>query len=177
MPESRTYSPISKVLHWAIVLLLAAEFLLAWTMPEVRSGDPETIVSFHMSIGLIILALAVVRFCWRLYVQPPPYPASMPDWQSRASLVTHYAMYFLLVLVPFLGWSYASYEGWDILLFGFLPLPLIVTPGSGIGMFLGESHGFFATLLFFMVIFHVAAALYHKFFLRDGVFESMMPRL
>lgn len=36
-----------------------------------------------------------------------------------------------------------------------------------------KAHGLLGTLLFLLVILYIAAALYHQFYLRDGLFSRM----
>jgi cytochrome b561 len=64
---ARTYTGTAKILHWLIVALLIAQFIFAWTMPEIRRDTPvTTLISLHFTVGILILAVAIVRLAWRL---------------------------------------------------------------------------------------------------------------
>jgi hypothetical protein len=50
------YTGTAKALHWVIVALLIAQFIVAWTMPEIRRDTkPETLINLHLSFGIVIL--------------------------------------------------------------------------------------------------------------------------
>ena len=53
------YTGTAKTLHWLIVALLIAQFIFAWTMPDIRRDTPvTTLISLHFTIGIVILAVA-----------------------------------------------------------------------------------------------------------------------
>ncbi len=50
------YSPGAKVLHWLVAGLVAAQFAVAWTMPDLHRGTPEGgWIDPHLSLGLLVL--------------------------------------------------------------------------------------------------------------------------
>ena len=55
-----------KALHWAIVALLVVQYSIGWLMPDVHGGPPGVPMIWHISIGMVILALIVARFLWCL---------------------------------------------------------------------------------------------------------------
>jgi hypothetical protein len=60
------YGTPAKVLHWVVLALLAVQFPIGWFMPDVHGGPPGRAMTFHISFGITILALTVLRFVWRL---------------------------------------------------------------------------------------------------------------
>jgi len=65
------YGFVSKFLHWAIFLLILNQFVVAAAMLttpdyETTAGFTQgTLYNWHKSIGLIVLALAVLRYIWQ----------------------------------------------------------------------------------------------------------------
>jgi hypothetical protein len=56
------YGKTAKVFHWTIVALLVAQYLIGWFMPDIHRGmQPGAAMTFHVSVGLVILALIVLR--------------------------------------------------------------------------------------------------------------------
>src|SRR5665213_1105283 len=50
------YGTVAKSLHWLIVVLLIAQFSVAWTMPDIGRGTkPEDLIAVHLSLGAFIL--------------------------------------------------------------------------------------------------------------------------
>ena len=170
------YTGTAKWLHWLIVALLIAQFIVAWTMPHIGRNTPvTTLISLHFSFGVIILAVAIVRLGWRVTHGEPAPADGIPPWQNLSARIVHWLLYALLVIVPVLGWLNASYRGMPIVMFG-LELPkLIATRAPGWG-WTGNVHVLVAEYgMLTLVGLHAAAALYHYFIRRDGVLQRMMP--
>lgn len=52
------YGTPAKIFHWLIVALLALQYPIGWFMPDIHPGmSPGAGMTFHLSIGMIILAL------------------------------------------------------------------------------------------------------------------------
>jgi cytochrome b561 len=181
--EQDQYTPVAKTLHWTIVGLLIAQYVLGWTMPDQRPGTtPDTLIDLHLSVGAAILLVMVARVVWRLTHAVPPPPDGLPGWQLLASRVAHTALYALLLLIPMLGWAAASWRSWPVTLFHTVSLPSIVPARqSGVTTFLqspqaGDLHTVLSYLLLGVIALHVAGALFHRFVLRDRVLHRMLPK-
>ena len=171
-----SYSGTAKVLHWTILVLLIAQFVFAWTMPDIGRNTPvTTLISLHFTFGVIILAVAVVRLLWRLTHGEPAPLDGIPPWQTLSARIVHWLLYLLLFVVPLLGWINASYRGMPVVMFG-LELPkLLATRAPGWG-WTGDVHGLLANYVMLgLVGLHVSAALYHYFVRHDGVLQRMLP--
>ncbi len=169
------YSGTTKALHWLIVALLIVQFVLAWTMPEIRRNTkPETLINLHLSFGALLLGLAAVRLGLRLIYGKPRPAAGLLPWEERSSQIVHWLLYLLLVVSPILGWINASWRGFPVTVFGLFELPkLVATRATGFG-WTGDVHGLLSNyLLLALVGLHTAAALYHYFIRRDGVLQRM----
>jgi cytochrome b561 len=170
------YTSTAKSLHWLILALLIVQFTVAWTMPHIgRNTRPGTLINLHFSLGVLILAVAIVRLVWRFTQGEPAPEDGMPPWQVASARLVHWLLYLLLFVVPILGWANASYRGFSVVMFG-LELPkLVATRAPGWG-WTGDIHSFLATyVLLGLVGLHVLAALYHYFVRRDGVLQRMLP--
>jgi cytochrome b561 len=171
------YDGVAKTLHWAIVTLLVMQFPLAWTMPDIPPGQmPEALARLHLSFGLVILAVMLVRLCWRLTHPPPPLPVGVEGWQIFGSQLVHGALYVLLIAAPIAGWTWASAKGWPIIVFGAVRLPPLVVAGSPWRPSAAAVHQYLAWAILVLVGLHVAAAAYHQFLRRDDVVSRMLPR-
>ena len=171
-----SYTSTAKAFHWLTVALLLVQFGIAWTMPEIKRGTgPTGLISWHLSMGLLILLLIAARLVWRLTHPAPPAPTDLPSALRALSRVTHYAFYAILMVLPLLGWANASARGWAVNLFGGIPLPSLVAKGSSLGMQAGDVHMTLATILLVLIGLHVAGALYHALVLRDRTLQRMLP--
>jgi cytochrome b561 len=170
------YDWVAKSLHWLVVILLASQFAIAWTMPPIHRGTvPQGLIDLHLSVGVLVIALVIVRVLWRLGHPVPLAQDGGPPWQHRAAEATHLALYALLLLVPILGWANASARGWTVGLFGLVPLPAILPQGAAYGPFIGDIHTFASYTLLGVVGLHVLAVLYHRLILGDDTLQRMRP--
>jgi cytochrome b561 len=176
MAKNTGYTGTAKALHWTIMALLIVQFVVAWTMPEIRRDTkPETLINLHLSVGVLILIVAVVRLVWRATHAEPPPADGVPMWQLKSARIVHWLLYGLLFVVPILGWINASWRGFPVILFG-LELPkMVATRAPGL-RWTGDVHGLLANYLMLTLVgLHVAAALYHWLLRRDGVMQRMLP--
>jgi cytochrome b561 len=170
------YDAVAKTLHWLVFGLLAAQYVVAIAMPDIGRGTvPGTLIDLHMSLGLTILAVVVLRRLWRLRHRVPLATDDMPEWERAIARLVHALLYVLLVVNPFLGWMNASARDWTITVFGLIRLPHLVAARSPSGRAAGDVHMFLAFALLALVGLHVAAALYHHFGRHDRVLQRMLP--
>jgi len=168
------YDGVAKFLHWLVALLIAAQFVIGWTMPDIQKGTrPDGLIAWHLGVGATLIAAVVLRIVWRLTHTPPP--TSLSPFLRIVSHITHGLLYLALVAVPLLGWANASSRGWSVKLLGVLPYPNILPVGSSVGHEMGDIHGYLAWVLFALIALHIAAALFHRFVLKDQTLQRMMP--
>lgn len=174
------YTGIAIALHWLLALALVGIFSVGLYMADLPfSPQRLKLYNWHKWAGVTILALSLVRLLWRLTHQPPTLPQSvtlgMPPWQLRAYHATHGLMYALFFAVPLVGWAYSSAAGFPIVLFGVLPLPDFVSVSKPLAELIKPWHQITAFALAGLVVLHVAAALKHHFFDKDGLLLRMLP--
>ena len=97
------YSTVAIVLHWSIAALV----LYNLTSGLMKSLLPPGFFQFHVSSGVTILILSVVRVAWRLTHRPPP-KLPMHAWERGLAHVVHFLLYVAMLLVPFSGWALVS---------------------------------------------------------------------
>ena len=172
------YNLPARVLHWLVLGLLTVQFIGAQILPEGEDGAVQSqpaagsLVDWHMSLGVLIALVVLVRLAWRATWTAPPLPTALPAWQEKASRLTHLALYGLLLTIPLAGWAWASAKGWTVTLFHTASLPGLVSSGT-LPDLLGNLHALLANLMLAAAGLHVAAALWHHFVLRDGLLSRM----
>ena len=172
------WGAVSKGFHWVIVVLIVAIAVLGLTMDELpRTPRYFWVYTAHKSLGLTVLALALLRLAWRLYAGATPPVPGTPRWQERIAGLTHWALYALVFAMPLSGWLYDSSSGLRSLRwFGLAEVPKLVRPDERIADLSHDLHETLFWVLLGLVLLHAAAALYHHLFLRDATLVRMLPR-
>jgi cytochrome b561 len=175
MTDRSQYGTTAKVFHWLVLALLAVQYPLGWLMPDIHRGmKPGAAMSFHVSLGIIILLAAIARLLWRL--THPVAPAStLPPWQRLTAQATHWLLYVLLLATTITGWLFASFRGWSMSFFYLAPLPMLASENAAAGKAINGWHQVMEWTLLVVIGLHVAAALAHGFIYRDRVMQRMLP--
>ena len=99
--STERYGAIAKALHWTIAALVIVAWILGTLGDELPRGAARAAGQFiHMSAGLAILALLVIRLIWRLSDPPPPLEITpFGRWADRAGRFAHGLLYGLLLAV------------------------------------------------------------------------------
>ena len=171
------WGAVSQALHWAVVLLILLIATFGLLMDELpRSPRWFWVWTAHKSLGLTVLALALLRLAWRLYAGAPAPVPGTPPWQARIAAATHWLLYGIVFAMPLSGWLYDSASGLRPLRwFGGPEVPKLVAPDRTIADVAGDAHEWLFWGLVALVALHAGAALYHHFFLRDATLQRMLP--
>jgi cytochrome b561 len=170
------YGPVAKLLHWTIVVLIIAQFVLATVADDLPNGlEKLKLLATHKSIGMTVLMLALVRIGWRLANPAPAPPATMPRWQVLAARTSHFALYALLLAQPVTGWIMSSARNFPVSYFGWFQWPDLVAPSDELHERFEDIHHLLGETLLVVALVHAAAALYHHFWVKDDVLRSMLP--
>jgi cytochrome b561 len=172
-----SYGIIAQSFHWLIALMIFIPFGIG----VYASGLPMSLarlqwLSHHKALGITILVLVLLRLMWRVFNRPPPLPASMPRWERRAAVATHWGIYALLIAAPLAGWLYASAAGLSVSWFGVVNVPDLVAKNPELAPTMRALHSLLVKTLAVLLVLHIAAATRHALLLRDGVMRRMLPR-
>ena len=168
------YSLTARVLHWTTAVLVLILIPLGIIIGN-RLIEPwqDWLYNLHRSIGALVILVIIIRLLYRLGHAPPPLPDEMPHWQHVAAHATHWALYALLVVQPFIGWAGSSAYPAPIPVFGLFELPPIVGPNRLLSDRLLTVHMVIGIAIALLVTMHIGAALYHHFVRKDGVLLRM----
>lgn len=101
--EAQRYSTVAIMLHW----LIAVAILYNLISGLFGAYLPPEFFVFHISSGVTILVLSVVRVAWRLTHRPPPF-LEMASWEKRLARGVHFLLYAAMLIMPFTGWAMIS---------------------------------------------------------------------
>ncbi len=183
--QSPEYNGTAKILHWLIALVLVVMLVLGWLMTagDILDGHGKSVaMQAHISIGMIVLTLGLLRLVWRLLNPPPQLPAFMPRWEKVAAQAVHWILYSLILIMPLVGWMIISTMSHNALFFGLFPIPNLpvlhdLPNKKDIREVLENIHWLLAWVIVAFVGLHAGAAMKHHFIERDDILLRMTPRL
>lgn len=174
--DRHSFSPLQRVLHWLLAILVIAMLFIGVTMVSTLKPRFLTLIAIHKPLGIAILVLALLRLGVRFRRGAPPLPGDLTLTQVLAAKLSHVALYALLIAMPLIGWAMLSAGGYPIVLFGSFHLPAIMPHDDRLYSVLRAAHILLAYTLFAAILLHIAAALFHALIRRDGVFRTMAGR-
>jgi cytochrome b561 len=165
-----------RLLHWASALAIAAQLSIGFLLLGGAAMVTSPWLAVHLSLGLAVLALTLVRFGCRLFEAVPA--SSGPRALQKIAVLGHFGLYALLVLVPITGWlgyRLAPFQTRPRFL-GVFPMPVIAGLSPIAPRTMLTIHSLASWVLLALIGVHVAAALFHAIVLKDGVLQSMFFR-
>jgi len=134
------------------------------------------VFSLHKSLGLTILALAVLRLTWRAFDPRPGEPPDIPHLQVLLARWGHALLYALMFAVPLTGWWFDSLSGLrPLYFFGLFEVPHLVAPDKALKDFASATHETLFWLLIAVATGHAAIAMVHQFAHRNNILGRMWP--
>ncbi|MDN5786274.1 cytochrome b [Pseudorhodobacter sp.] len=154
----RPYSKSQVILHWVVALLVAAQILFhdsikeawhAFRKGQVVAFDP--LVAAHVFGGIAILLLVLWRIAIRTRQGTVAPVAGTSPRMAQLTHLGHLALYAALALAALSG---------------------LATWFGGVAI-AAEVHEWMEPAILILVGGHTAAALYHQFWLKDGLLRRM----
>jgi len=174
MKQVSRYHPLLVTLHWLLAILIIAALIVGFfVLAATPNSDPRKIdvLLVHMSVGMLILALMLIRFIVRMWTTRPPAATTGYPLLDRIAPITHYGFYVLVLLMVGTGFATAILAGLNRSVFqgsgDSLPPSFATYPTF-------VAHGYLAIVLVGFIVLHALAALYHQFVLDDGLFRRML---
>ncbi|MCF6807820.1 cytochrome b/b6 domain-containing protein [Thiotrichales bacterium 19S9-12] len=170
MNDERNYGSASRFIHWLMVAIVMLQYVYGVSIAifgftkfhQAIDGTVET-------LGILLMPLLFIRIALLLVSQKPKLPEHIANWQVLLSHMIQgliYLFIFLSVLTGFLIRNENHIS--DQLIFhnhyNFASIGIV-----------HQLHFWSITALGVLIIFHIAAALKHRFLDKDEVLDMMLP--
>ena len=90
--EVARYSRVAILLHWAIALMIGLNLSLGWLLESVSPPVKMVLMPLHISCGITVLALTVIRVFWRI-LHAPPVLLGNKRFEHSLAHVVHFMLY------------------------------------------------------------------------------------
>jgi len=176
LANSKTrYGAGPQLIHWLTALFV----IVGWSIGQFGEylGPFDRIgFFFHMTLGEGVIALLILRLLWRVANPPPPIePTPFGIIVKAAAHVGHFALYVLLIVVPFLGIIVQLKRGHALPVFGLFELDSPWPADRALARSILAVHYYLANTLIVLAGLHACAALAHHYLWRDRTLVRMLP--
>jgi cytochrome b561 len=168
------FGSLAIAFHWLMLVLIIAVYALMELKGISRKGSAlrDGMATWHYMLGLSVFGLAWLRLLVRAtgatpQIEPPP-----AAWEARLAGIVHALLYVLMIGLPVLGWLTLSAKGEAIPFFG-VELPALVGVDKDMARTWKDIHETGATIGYFLIGLHAAAALFHHYVKRDNTMALM----
>jgi cytochrome b561 len=169
------YTITARILHWVTASLVLFMLPLGLVIANDWGGPlQDQLYDLHRSIGALIIPIILVRLAYRFAHPPAPLPDDIPAIQQLAANATHWALYALLIVQPFVGWIGTSAYRAPIVVFGLFELPPIWPEDRAFSDRVLFLHSLIGLAIAGLLAAHIGAALQHHFVRKDRILWRMI---
>ena len=167
---------LSKLLHWLNAALILGLIWLGWYMVDLTYYDKwyNDSLHYHKSLGILVLALALVKLGWQQYTPTPGPVSTLSVWEKAGAKLMHYALWGMMLLIPVTGYLISTSAGKPVQLFNWFTIPAIVAVDEELRELAIDVHFYLAYATLFLVAGHAGAAMKHHFINRDETLKRML---
>lgn len=175
-------SSVSVLLHWVVALAVIGMLALGIYMEETEAF---ALYPLHKSIGVIVLAVALIRVFWRLSNRWPSALSNDGVLLRFIARLAHWVLILGTLLMPISGMVMSGVGGHGVVVFGMELIaanpdpanPMEVIPhNEALAGFAHEAHEVIANLLILALLLHVAGAVKHHRVNKDGTLRRMLGK-
>ncbi len=171
------YDKLTLTLHWVTALIVIFLFASSQIWEQLERGTfwRKTLQSLHISFGIALAAIIIIRLIWRATAGKKLPAASSSLLMHRLAKLTHWALYLLLIAQITLGFLFRWAQGEPFMFFGLFTVPDIFNVDPMLRRTFGMLHFYTAWTIIILAGLHACAALFHHYVLRDDTLRRMMP--
>lgn len=177
MSHPMRWSLLTRVLHWAVAVLVAVQLLTGRLSQAVTDPAASSdLIRTHYQFGMVLAVLVVARLTTRFLRPAPPALDGEPLWRRRAATGVHLGLYALLVILPVSGFVVWDYFDADMSVFGLVVAPDLVSPTENerLRALTWYAHAVAGWALLVLLLLHLCAAGWHHWLRRDRLLERIL---
>lgn len=174
------YGSLTKACHWIIVVLFALQIFGGLTMVDLPRGTTvaglgqDALYNWHKTLGLVALAVAVLRIWARRAGTLPPWAPGLTAFEKRLVHRAEQVLYAAMLAMPLSGFVHVMAGGYGVQVPGLFALPNPIgvwEPASKIAQALHKVAG---VALGLALAAHLGVVLRQAVILRNGLLRRML---
>ncbi|WP_165389150.1 cytochrome b [Pseudoalteromonas rubra] len=176
--DNQGYGQVAKVFHWASVFFIIPAMVIGiwwiWVDLDTDSGweQFEQLIGWHANFGLTVIILMLPRLVWRA-LNSPTASADSTVHLKKVAFAAHFSLYALALITPISGWLGSALDGVAFSYFSVITIPPIFGTYPDLAVMMTSVHIYASYALIFFIALHLAAVIYHQFWLKDRILRRM----
>ena len=174
--NTEIYNLPARLIHW----IMATGFVFMWgcgytmtTWVEEDSALEEILFDLHISVGVTLLFLLILRIAVRLAYAPPPLPDTIRRIERIGAHAGHVALYILPAVVIGVGWAEVDVGWHQVQWFGIPVAKVFPTVEAWEGL-TETLHRWLAYTMLSVALVHVAAVIKHRWIDHHDILYRMI---
>ena len=166
------YGTISKIFHWLSAAVLIIQIPLGFYLVDMDFSEKRlTIESIHVTIGIGIFYLTLLRLIYKTFNPTPPLQNSIFIGQKYIAKLNHFLLYISILTITISGALKKLYNGEELDLFF---LNLEIKDNFELAEKFYEIHIIGNYTLIGLITFHISAVIIHRIIFKENLLRRIL---
>ena len=166
------YGTISKIFHWLSAAVLIIQIPLGFYLVDMDFSEKRlTIESIHVTLGLSIFYLTLLRLIYKTFNPTPPLQNSIFFGQKIIAKLNHIFLYIAILTITISGALKKLYNGEELDIFFF---NLEIQDNFDLAEIFYQTHILSNYTLIVLISLHISAVLIHKVLFKENLLKRIL---
>ena len=166
------YGTFSKIFHWLSAALLIVQIPLGFYLVDMDFSEVRlTVESLHVTLGISIFYLTILRLIYKTLNPTPPLQSSIFTGQKLIAKLNHYLLYISILTITISGALKKLYNGEELDIFF---LKLEIKDNFELADIFYEIHIIGNFTLIGLITLHISAVIIHKLFFKENLLKRIL---
>lgn len=166
------YGTISKIFHWFSAAVLIIQIPLGFYLVDMDFSEKRlTIESIHVTLGLSIFYLTLLRLIYKTFNPTPPLQNNIFFGQKIIAKINHIFLYIAILTITISGALKKLYNGEELDIFFF---NLEIQDNFDLAEIFYEIHILSNYTLIALISLHISAVLIHKVLFKENLLKKIL---
>ena len=166
------YGTISKIFHWLSAAVLFVQIPLGFYLVDMDFSEKRlTVESIHVTLGLSIFYLTLLRLIYKIFNPTPALQNSIFPGQKVIAKLNHIFLYIAVLIITISGALKKLYNGEKLDMFFF---NLKIKDNFELADIFYEIHIIGNLTLIGLITLHILAVIIHKLFFKENLLKRIL---
>ncbi len=166
------YGIISKIFHWLSAAVLIVQIPLGFYLVDMDFSEKRlTIESIHVTLGLSIFYLTLLRLIFKTFNPTPALQNSIFPGQKIIAKLNHIFLYIAILVITISGALKKLYNGEELDMFFF---NLEIKDNFELAEIFYEVHIIGNYTLVALITLHISAVIIHKLLFKENLLKRIL---